>query len=312
MEALVVENLTKIYAGGRGINGININVQKGKIHALLGNNGAGKSTTMKCIMGIIFPDSGRIEVMGNELIHNNPKVKSLIGFSPELPSFPKNLTGRQCLEIYGYLKGIDKDHLKRESKNLLEKVDLLDSSERKVSKYSRGMLQRLDLAIALMGNPELLILDEPTAGLDPSSASKFRSLLRGLVSEGQTVLLSDHQLSEVERLCSDATIINDGRTMVQSKVSDLLSNFKGRFKYVAEFSSVNEDILRNIEKIDGIFHVEVDQNDGNRLLILADEEITFDSDVSRIAEKAGCSLYSLTESRITLEDIFLSVVRSNE
>ena len=312
MEALVVENLTKIYAGGRGINGININVQKGKIHALLGNNGAGKSTTMKCIMGIIFPDSGRIEVMGNELIHNNPKVKSLIGFSPELPSFPKNLTGRQCLEIYGYLKGIDKDHLKRESKNLLEKVDLLDSSERKVSKYSRGMLQRLDLAIALMGNPELLILDEPTAGLDPSSASKFRSLLRGLVSEGQTVLLSDHQLSEVERLCSDATIINDGRTMVQSKVSDLLSNFKGRFKYVAEFSSVNEDILRNIEKIDGIFHVEVDQNDRNRLLILADEEITFDSDVSRIAEKAGCSLYSLTESRITLEDIFLSVVRSNE
>lgn len=312
MEALVVENLTKIYAGGRGINGININVQKGKIHALLGNNGAGKSTTMKCIMGIIFPDSGRIEVMGNELIHNNPKVKSLIGFSPELPSFPKNLTGRQCLEIYGYLEGIDKDHLKRESKNLLEKVDLLDSSERKVSKYSRGMLQRLDLAIALMGNPELLILDEPTAGLDPSSASKFRSLLRGLVSEGQTVLLSDHQLSEVERLCSDATIINDGRTMVQSKVSDLLSNFKGRFKYVAEFSSVNEDILRNIEKIDGIFHVEVDQNDRNRLLILADEEITFDSDVSRIAEKAGCSLYSLTESRITLEDIFLSVVRSNE
>ena len=310
MDALVVENLNKIYSNGRGIREINLNVQKGKIHALLGNNGAGKSTTMKCITGIIFPDSGRIEVMGKELRDNDPKVKSCVGYSPELPSLPRNLTGRQCLVVYGYLKGLSKDQVRLESEDLLEKVGLLEVSDSRVSQYSRGMLQRLDLAIALEGSPDILILDEPTAGLDPSSASKFRALLRERAAEGQTILLSDHQLSEVERLCSDATIINEGRTIIQSKMSDLLKKVKGSFKYVGEFSSVSDKLIHDIEKVDGVVRVELDHKGGNTLIIYSDRRDQLNSEISGVVKEIGCSLYSLSESKTTLEDIFLALVNT--
>lgn len=312
MDALVIENLRKTYSNGRGIKEINLNVQKGKIHALLGNNGAGKSTTMKCITGIIFPEGGRIEVMGDELRDNDPKVKSCIGYSPELPSFPRNLTGRQCLVVYGYLKGLSKNQIRLESRDLLEKVGLIDASEIKVSQYSRGMLQRLDLAIAMEGSPDVLILDEPTAGLDPSSASKLRILLKEQAEEGQTILLSDHQLSEVERLCSDATIINEGRTVIQSKMSDLLKKVKGKLKYIAEFSSISDGLIRGIEKIDDIVGVEVDHSNRNALIIYCNTRNQLDDEVSRVAKAEGCSLYSLAESRATLEDIFLSLVDNGE
>lgn len=312
MEALVVKNLCKIYSNGKGIKEINLNVEKGKIHALLGNNGSGKSTTMKCITGIVFPDSGSIEVMGNDLRNNDPKVKSLIGFCPDLPTLPKNLTGRQCMHVYGYIRGLSKDQVRLESEDLLEKVGLLDASDVKVSKYSRGMLQRLDLAIAMEGGPDLLILDEPTAGLDPSSATNLRALLKKEASEGQTILLSDHQLSEVERLCSDVTIINEGRTVIESKMSDLLKKVKGSFKYVAEFSSVNDKLVCDIEKVSGIVRVDMDHNYSNTLIIYTNKRDQLNEEVSKIAKVLGYSLYSLAESRTTLEDVFLSLVNTEE
>ena len=312
MEALTIENLSKIYSNGKGIREVNLNVEKGKIHALLGNNGVGKNTTMKCIMGIIFPESGRIEIDGEELVNNNPSVKSHIGYSSDIPSFPRNLTGKECMQTYGYLKGLDKAEIKNDVNNLLEEVDLLDVSDIKVSKYSRGMMQRLDLAVALLGNPDLLILDEPTAGLDPSSASKLRYLLREFVSEGKTVLLSDHQLTEVEKLCSNATIIDGGRTVLQSKMSDLLKNMKGSFKYVAEFSFLDDEIIKHIGKLEGVVSVDIDKNLKNVILIYTEKQNGYFDEITRISRNTGSSLYSLTEGRISLEDIFLSIVKNEK
>lgn len=263
-------------------------------------------------MGIIFPENGRIEIDGEELINNNPKVKSRIGYSSDIPSFPRNLTGKECMQTYGYLKGLDKAEIKNDTNNLLEEVDLLDVSEIKVSKYSRGMMQRLDLAVAMLGNPDLLILDEPTAGLDPSSASKLRYLLREFVSEGKTVLLSDHQLTEVEKLCSNATIIDGGRTVLQSKMSDLLKNMKGSFKYVAEFSFLNDEIIKLIGKIEGVVSVDIDKNLRNVISIYTEKQNGYFDEITRISRNTGSSLYSLTEGKISLEDIFLSIVNNEK
>ena len=312
MDALVVENLKKMYDKNNGIENVNFRVRKGTIHALLGNNGAGKSTTMKCIMGILFPDSGKMEVLGQELVKNDPNIKANIGYCPELPAFPKNLTGKECMEAYGYMKGIPKFDLRTEVPDLLEKVDLLNVSGRKVSSYSRGLLQRLDLAVAMLGKPGLLILDEPTSGLDPSSAAHFRELVRNLVSGGQTVLLSDHRLSEVEKICSEVTIINQGKTLLSSSISDLLNRRRTVFRYHGMFSSLNDNVVREVSDIPGVLRVEKVEGVDNKLFIETRDGDLFKSEIYRWASASGIVIYSLEEIRESLEDIFLSMVHGSD
>ena len=312
MDALVVENLKKMYDKNNGIKDVNVRVKKGTIHALLGNNGSGKSTTMKCVMGILFPDSGKIEVLGKELVRNDPNVKANIGYCPELPAFPKNLTGKECMEAYGYMKGISKSDLKSGVPDLLERVDLLNVSGRKVSSYSRGMLQRLDLAVAMLGNPGLLILDEPTSGLDPSSAAHFRELIRNLVSGGQTILLSDHRLSEVEKVCSELTIINKGQTLLSSSVSDLLNRPRTIFRYLGKFSSLKDNVIHEIEDIPGVLRIEKTEGVDSTLLIETKDGVQFKSELYRWASANEVVIYSLEEIRESLEDIFLSMVQGSD
>lgn len=308
MNAIVLKNLRKMYNGKNGIKNVNMNVERGTVHALLGNNGAGKTTTMKCIAGIIFKDSGSIEIMGNELLHNDPSLKSLIGFSFGLQSFPRNLTGRECLKIYGEIRGIDKKYLNPHVEELLNMTGLANVSDKKVSHYSRGMLQKLDIAFALLGDPELLILDEPTAGLDPSSVGQFRELIKMLSSKGKTVVISDHQLSEVERICSGATIIKDGETAFQSSMKDLLNEDIRWIKYAIKFSSLNEDLIREIENTDGVLKFEIPGYEPNAIIIHATADSDFVDKIHKIAMKNSISIISIEVLKKTLEDVFISIV----
>lgn len=312
MEALIVEHLRKIYDGNNGIKDINIKIQKGTIHGLLGNNGAGKSTTMKCIMGIIFPDSGKIKVLGKDLVKNDPEIKRMIGYSPELPAFPHSLTGYECMQAYGYMKGLSKGELRQQISNILDRVNLSDISSRKVSSYSRGMLQRLDLAVAMIGDPEILILDEPTSGLDPSSAEHFRNLIMELAAEGRTIMLSDHRISEVEKICSEITIINDGQTVLQGQVSEILSMAGSEFKYIARFSSVNSDLMQAIERIPGVVRVETLGNKKNVLAITSDHTDLSNFKISQAAAANHTVVYSFEQVTESLEDVFLSIVKQKK
>lgn len=311
MDALNVRNLKKTFNGKNGITDVNMSVRKGVIHALLGNNGAGKTTTMKCIAGMLFKDSGSIEIMGHDFADNDTALKSQIGFSFGTISFPKNLTGRECLRVYGAIRGLGGVELRSQVEELLVKTGITDIADRKVSHYSRGMLQKLDLAYALLGDPELLILDEPTAGLDPSSTEKFRELMKRLAAQGKTIVISDHQLSEVERICSDATIIKDGRTVLQSSIKGLLSEDTSCNKYSVNVSSINGNFINDVRKIGGVVSVDVPADENDTLIIKAKVDSQFIEQIHRIAMSNEIDVLNVEILKKTLEDIFISMVDEN-
>ena len=196
---LECKNLKKIYQEKCVVNNLSFKVNRGEVFAFLGSNGAGKTTTIKMILGLVKKDSG--EVIREEGIK--------IGYSPETPYFPPFLTGYEVLEYYASLQKIPKEKRKEELEELLETVGL-ENNKTKVKHYSKGMLQRLALAQSLLGNPELLILDEPTAGLDAMGRVEIMQLIHTLQKAGKTILINSHILNDIERVCDRGIIIKKG------------------------------------------------------------------------------------------------------
>ena len=201
------------------VKNLNLSVPKGVIYGFLGPNGAGKTTTMKLMLGLIRPDSGTIEILGKKM---NPKNRFAInkktGSLIESPGFYGHLTGQENLEIIAKYKGLDT----KEIKKALETVHLFDRKDDKVKNYSLGMKQRLGIAMALMGNPELIILDEPTNGLDPAGINEIRNLIKDIPRiYGSSVIISSHLLSEIEQIADYVGIINKGQLIFQGPLSEL-------------------------------------------------------------------------------------------
>lgn len=199
---LECRNLRKSYQGRCVVNNLSFQVNKGEVFAFLGSNGAGKTTTIKMILGLVKMDSGEVKCIEN--------IK--IGYSPETPYFPPFLTGYEVLEYYAGLQKIAKAERREEIEKLLETVGL-ENNKTKVKNYSKGMLQRLALAQALLGNPDLLILDEPTAGLDALGRLEIMQLIQGLQRTGKTILINSHILNDIERICDRGIIIKKGVRM---------------------------------------------------------------------------------------------------
>ncbi len=199
---LVCKDLKKTYKDKTVVNGLSFVVKEGEVFALLGSNGAGKSTTIKMILGLVEKQEGQINVKEN--IH--------IGYSPETPYFPPFLTGKEVLCYYGRIQGMTKSEVEENAGELMEVVGLEDTKTR-VKEYSKGMLQRLALAQALLGNPDFLILDEPTAGLDAMGRIEMMQLIQKLKRQGKTILINSHILSDMERVCDRGIIIKKGRLL---------------------------------------------------------------------------------------------------
>jgi len=224
---LLIEDLKKSYRTGwrkprrTALRGLSLQVPAGVIMGLLGPNGAGKTTTLKAVMGLLRPDSGRISLFGKEA----PAVEARagIGFLPEQPYFDLYLTPRALLGYYGRLAGVAADALPSRISHMLNLVGLGEEIDLPMARFSKGMLQRVGLAQALIADPEFLILDEPSAGLDPMGKLQVRELLEQLRKQGKTVLLSSHQLSEIEEICDGVTIVNRGRDVVSGSLDELLS-----------------------------------------------------------------------------------------
>lgn len=211
---LQCEELRKSYKGTIVVDGLNFEVRKGEAFALLGSNGAGKTTTIKMILGLVKKQSGEI--------HVGEGVK--IGYSPETPYFPPFLTGRETLTYYAKVQKIPKTQLKEQVTELLEKVGLEDNKT-KVKYYSKGMLQRLALAQSLLGDPQLLILDEPTAGLDALGRLEIMELIGSLKKQGKTIIINSHILNDIERVCDRGIIIKKGKKM---GIWDSTIDYKGK------------------------------------------------------------------------------------
>lgn len=221
---ILIKNISKLYGAFKAVDDLTLSVNIGEFFGFLGPNGAGKTTTIRMITGIINPDAGSVEVAG--LNHANRKeINKIIGAVPESRGFYEWMTGWECLSFFGKLYGLDDGE---RIQKLLDQVGLLKNKNKKISAYSRGMKQRLGLARALINNPKLLILDEPTLGLDPQGQEDIKNLLIKLNKSGTTIFYSSHLLSEVENLCSRVAIINEGKLVAEGTVPELKSNTKSQ------------------------------------------------------------------------------------
>lgn len=278
------------------LRGISFTVNEGEIFGYLGPNGAGKTTTLKCILGLIFTDKGQIELFGQP--HLSLSAKEKIGFLPENPYFYDYLTAAEFLNFYAQLFSLKGKEKAEKIGGLLELVGLDKSSDLQLRKYSRGMLQRIGLAQALINDPSLVLLDEPMGGLDPIGRKEIRDIIVRLKEEGKTVFLSSHILQDIEMICDRVAILVAGRVISQGSLQELIS----------EKILFTEVIVSGIEKkdLDGLG--ECVSIHGGRILL----KIFSDEDVEKILalvhERKG-RIHSLIPRAETLEDIFVGVVK---
>lgn len=225
--AVLVKNLTKIFPIPMrrekvlAVDNISFEVPAGSVYGLIGPNGSGKSTTMKVLLGLISATSGETAIFGRESHHVDSRRS--VGFLPENPYFYKYLTGAETLKFYGKLCGLNRKQLNERTAELLALVDLEDAADRRLGGYSKGMLQRIGLAQALVQDPRLVVLDEPTAGVDPAGSRKIRDLIFALKGRGISVILSSHLLEQVQEVCDQIGIISKGKLVREGQLDELIS-----------------------------------------------------------------------------------------
>lgn len=225
--AVAVRGLTKIFPVPFhrqqvvAVCDLNLEIERGEVYGLLGPNGSGKSTTLKIILGLVSPTRGRTEIFGRD--SRLVESREAVGFLPESPYFYKYLTGEETLRFFGRLCGLSGRQLKNRMDELLELVGLTKASERRIGTYSKGMLQRIGLAQALIHHPRLLVLDEPTAGVDPAGSREIRNLIVDLKERGITVLLSSHLLAQAQEICDRVGILANGRLVREGHLEELIA-----------------------------------------------------------------------------------------
>ncbi len=225
--AVTVENLTKVFKGAMGrkpltaVSDLSFTVKRGEVYGLIGPNGCGKSTTMKVMLGLLIPSIGKATIFGR----NSSEVASRhdVGFVPENPYFYKHLTGRETLHFFGKLCGLSGSDLRDRSAAMLKLTGLENAAERRVGGYSKGMLQRIGLAQALLHEPRLLILDEPTAGVDPAGSRRIRDLIMEFKERGITIVVTSHLLEQMQEVCDRVGIMSQGRMVREGRLEDLIS-----------------------------------------------------------------------------------------
>ncbi len=246
MSKYVIEtkNLTKQYGTQKSVANLNIHVQKGRIYGLLGRNGAGKTTTMKMLLGLTQPTSGEVTIWGKPLQANEKKLLPRIGSLIESPGFYPNLTATENLRIFATLRGVPN---RNAIKNALDLVGLPYKDKKLFSQYSLGMKQRLAIALAIMHDPELLILDEPINGLDPIGIAEVRSFIRDLCNErGKTILISSHILSEIALLADDIGIIDHGTLLEEESLAELEAKSSKHIRFIVSDTAQAARILERI------------------------------------------------------------------
>ncbi|MDC2867886.1 ABC transporter ATP-binding protein [Bacillus sp. BP-3] len=292
-------NLTKIYGNQKSVDNLNINVNQGEIYGFIGRNGAGKTTTIRMLLGLIKPTSGKIEIFGEDFFQNQKEILRRIGSIVEVPGFYENLTARENLLINAKIIGV---HKKNALEEALEIVGLQHETKKLVGKYSLGMKQRLGIARALLHYPELLILDEPTNGLDPIGIKEMRKLIKSLAQERNiTILISSHILAEVEQLVDHMGIIHEGKLLEEISLEALR---KTNRKYL-EFQ-VNDDnkAAMLLEKQFHIFDYEV-HDEGN---IRVYSHFGQQGKINKIFVQNDIDVLKIIMSEDRLEDYFTKLV----
>ena len=306
-----VKNLTKCYGDIKAVDDINFTVDTGEVLGFLGPNGAGKSTTMNIITGYISSTSGTVTVDGSEILENPKETKKKIGYLPEIPPLYPDMTVRKYLEFMFDLKKVKlpkKEHIDE----VMRLVQISDKESRIIKNLSKGYRQRVGFAQALLGNPPVLILDEPTVGLDPKQIIEIRKLIRGL-GKKHTVIFSSHVLSEVSATCDRVIVISEGRIVADAKTEELSKSFADVQKLSLTVEGGSSDVLGEIKKIPGVKKY-VKLRDVSDKIAEYSIEYSNDADIRRDVFSAmvriGCPILEMKSGNESLEDMFLKLTQN--
>lgn len=307
--AVETTGLAKKYGSLVAVNNLNLKVERNSIHGFLGPNGAGKTTTIKIIVGLLKPDAGSVKVLGQEVHGDQADSRLNIGYMPELPKFPKHLKGAELLDIYGRMYGMTEQQRSEQIPKLVDSVGLKGRENDLIAKYSKGMQQRIGIAQALLNNPELVILDEPSLGLDPVGMVEVRELLKIIAKEGRTVLVSSHLLFEVEQICSHVTIINKGTMLVSDTLQNVSGMLAGPSVIHVEVAKTSDAIVSAVKDLP--FVSNVGQN-GNNLSITLKSHEDVRVQVSQQITQAGGVIVGMNMKGSNLEDVFIQLISKNQ
>jgi gliding motility-associated transport system ATP-binding protein len=310
---ITVKELTKRYARNTAVDHISFEIQKGQIVGFLGPNGAGKTTTMRMLTCFMPPTAGTATVAGFDVLEEPMEVKKRIGYLPETPPlYPEMRTG-EYLEFVGRLKGLSKSELSKRVDYVCERCSVADVREKLISKLSKGYRQRVGLAQAIIHNPDVLILDEPTAGLDPKQINETRDLIKSLAGD-HTIILSTHILPEVEQTCEQVIIIAKGKVIATDSVSNLQNRARSVESVLLEVAGRNGEVdpavvQTRLEKITGVskVHFKEKRQTRNIFEIESVKDKLVRGDLARAVVEAGWDLNELRSSAMSLEEVFLQL-----
>ncbi len=226
--AIAIEGLTKDYGGVRAVDGLSLSISEAEVFGLLGPNGSGKTTTINCLTGILKPTSGTIRVGGFDVQSQGLQARQIMGVSPQETAIYSYLTGKENVELFGRLYSVSKDALKLRVDYVLEKVGLMDDAGRRVGKYSGGMKRRVSIAMALVTDPKIVLLDEPTVGMDPQARRSVWDFVLDLRDKGKTVVLTTHYMEEADELCDEVGIIDRGKLIALGSPGDLKDKYRAK------------------------------------------------------------------------------------
>jgi gliding motility-associated transport system ATP-binding protein len=310
---ITVENLSKRYATKTAIEGMSFQVEKGEILGFLGPNGAGKTTTMRIIAGYMPASEGTVRVDGYDVFDNPLDVRRRIGYLPENPPLYLEMTVTGYLRFVAKIKGVPKDKIHQEVARVMERASIADVKERIIAKLSKGYKQRVGIAQALLNDPPVLILDEPTIGLDPKQIHEVRELVKDLAGQ-HTVVLSTHILPEVEQTCHRVIIIDRGKIVAVDTPQNLRLQLQGAERVSIEVQGPASEIISKLKAMPGVVNIQkIAENDSrHRLQVEGELRKDIRSDLARTIVQNGWGLYELQSATMSLEDIFLKLTTAEE
>jgi ABC-2 type transport system ATP-binding protein len=302
--AIRVEGLAKRFGDVVALDGVDLVVEPATVFGLLGPNGAGKTTTVRVLTTALKPDAGRAEVLGHDVMLEPDQVRATIGLAGQFAAVDEHLTARENLRLVGQLTHVPKNVARRRGEELLERFELVDAADRPAKTYSGGMRRRLDVAAALINQPPVLLLDEPTTGLDPRSRIEVWSTVESLVAEGTTVLLTTQYLEEADRLADRLAVVDRGRVIASGRPEELKASLGATALEIgftaSDLATQAANVLRNVggkePRVEGKL-VEISVDDGPRLLV----------EVLRVLDGHGLSPSSINLHEPSLDDVFLAI-----
>ncbi|MBS5950850.1 MAG: ABC transporter ATP-binding protein [Clostridium sp.] len=304
MSIIEIKNVTKRFNDKLVLDNVSYEVEKGEIFGFIGPNGAGKSTLINIMTSLLEPDSGTVKICGYDILKESIKAKECIGYVPQDISLLEELTAYDNLEFFGAFYGLKGKELKERIKEALEVTGLSDKKKEKVKKFSGGMKRRLNIAAAIMHHPKVLIMDEPTVGVDPQSRNHIFNFTKNICKEwGTTVIYTSHYMEEVEELCKRVFIVDLGREIAYGSKEEIKSSVFPNNKVIIEASGITAELILNISKISGILNVKENQDS---IILTIDSKFKLNN-VLLTLEENKINIKKISYEEAKLEDVFLAL-----